>query len=80
MEPNLKWGALRSAELSIKTELWKFRCRLGQYSQNNQSLPKVIKNMTDFTNKLSAETLNEAKLTESSLLNSYTPDISKHFQ
>merc|ERR1712216_329764 len=36
LNPALRWQQLRGAALSIESEIWKFRCRVGPYAMNEK--------------------------------------------
>lgn len=80
VNPNARWATLKTSERLINTEIWKFRCRMGDYSIEKFSSSTILRNMTNFTTELSTQTMAKAKLQESNLMGSYSHAISTHQQ
>jgi len=76
INPQARWSTLKQAERLMNTEIWKFRCRMDNYSIKNLTAATVIKNMTKFTAELSTKVMSKAKLQESNMMSSNVGGIS----
>jgi len=47
LEPTRKWTKLRGAALTIKSEIWKFRTRMGDYSGGIDALSTLARNQAE---------------------------------
>lgn len=72
MNPVSKWKAFKGASQQIKSELWKFRARVGDQSTEGQKLSNIAKILRHSLTEIVDNTISKDGISESTVNKTYS--------